>query len=69
MVHNVAPLAERFTIMSSLSIYYSYSISMLQLIEKDDPDTCHHMVHRVTDGIPCVRERTDFCCEYTHNIF
>ena len=35
-----------------------------KLIEKDDPNTCHHMVHKVTDGIPCVRDRTDFCCEY-----
>lgn len=35
-----------------------------KLIEKDDPDTCNHMVHRITDGIPCVRDRTDFCCEY-----
>jgi len=34
-----------------------------KLIEKDDPDTCNHMVHRATDGIPCSRDRTDFCCE------
>ena len=34
-----------------------------KLIEKDDPDTCNHMVHKITDGIPCVRDRTDFCCE------
>ena len=34
-----------------------------KLIEKDDPDTCNHMVHKVTDGIPCLRDRTDFCCE------
>lgn len=34
-----------------------------KLIEKDDPDTCNHMVHKITDGIPCVRERTDFCCK------
>jgi len=32
-----------------------------KLIEKDDPDTCNHMVHKITDGIPCIRERTDFC--------
>lgn len=36
----------------------------LKVIEKDDPDTCHHMVHKSTDGIPCVRDRTDFCCKY-----
>lgn len=34
-----------------------------KLIEKDDPDTCNHMVHKFTDGIPCVRDRTDFCCK------
>jgi IBR domain, a half RING-finger domain len=34
-----------------------------KLIEKDDPDTCNHMVHKITDGIPCVRDRTDFCCK------
>ena len=34
-----------------------------KLIEKDDPNTCNHMVHKITDGIPCVRERTDFCCK------
>lgn len=39
-----------------------------KLIEKDDPDTCHHMVHRTSDGIPCVRDRTDFCCKYISNI-
>jgi len=32
-----------------------------KLIEKDDPDTCNHMVHKITDGIPCIRDRTDFC--------
>jgi hypothetical protein len=32
-----------------------------KIIEKDDPETCHHMVHKVTDSIPCIRERTDFC--------
>ena len=32
-----------------------------KLIEKDDPNTCNHMVHKVTDGIPCLRDRTDFC--------
>jgi hypothetical protein len=37
-----------------------------KLIEKDDPDTCHHMVHRITDGIPCIRDRTDFCCKFSH---
>jgi hypothetical protein len=39
-----------------------------KLIEKDDPETCHHMVHKITDGIPCCRQRTDFCCKfiYTH---
>lgn len=34
-----------------------------KLIEKDDPDTCNHMVHKITDGIPCVRDRADFCCK------
>lgn len=34
-----------------------------KLIEKDDPDTCNHMIHKITDGIPCIRERTDFCCK------
>lgn len=33
----------------------------MKIIEKDDPETCHHMVHKATDPIPCVRERTDFC--------
>jgi hypothetical protein len=32
-----------------------------KLIEKDDPDTCNHMVHKITDGIPCIHDRTDFC--------
>lgn len=32
-------------------------------IEKSDPDTCNHMVHKITDGIPCIRDRTDFCCK------
>jgi hypothetical protein len=32
-----------------------------KLIEKDDPATCHHMIHKMSDGIPCCRERTDFC--------
>jgi hypothetical protein len=36
----------------------------LKVIEKDDPDTCHHMVHKSTDGIPCLRDRTDFCCKF-----
>jgi hypothetical protein len=31
-------------------------------IEKEDPSTCNHMCHKATDPIPCVRERTDFCC-------
>lgn len=35
----------------------------LKIIEKEDPDTCHHMVHKNTDGIPCIRDRTDFCCK------
>jgi hypothetical protein len=37
-----------------------------KLIEKEDADTCHHMVHKITDGIPCIRDRTDFCylCGY-----
>ena len=40
-----------------------------KLIEKDDPDTCNHMVHKITDSIPCIRTRTDFCCTYNnHNI-
>ena len=38
-------------------------IGVRKLIEKDDPDTCNHMVHKATDGIPCCRDRTDFCCE------
>jgi hypothetical protein len=33
-----------------------------RLIEKDDPSTCNHMCHKATDPIPCVRDRTDFCC-------
>ena len=32
----------------------------LKLIEKDG-DTCNHMVHKITDGIPCIRDRSDFC--------
>jgi len=35
----------------------------LKLIEKDGTETCNHMVHKNTDGIPCIRERTDFCCK------
>lgn len=35
-----------------------------KMIEKSDPDTCHHMVHKITDGIPCVRDRADFCCKF-----
>ena len=35
-----------------------------KLIEKDDPDTCNHMIHKITDGIPCIRDRTDFCCKF-----
>lgn len=34
-----------------------------KLIEKDG-DTCNHMNHKITDGIPCIRDRTDFCCEF-----
>jgi len=33
-------------------------------IEKSDADTCNHMIHKITDGIPCIRERTDFCCKF-----
>jgi len=40
-----------------------------KLIEKDDPDTCNHMVHKITDSIPCVRERTDFCCKLQFTSF
>ncbi|GMI10766.1 hypothetical protein TrRE_jg3075 [Triparma retinervis] len=32
-----------------------------KVIEKDDPETCNHMVHKAVDSIPCVQERTDFC--------
>ena len=32
-----------------------------KLIEKNDKESCNHMVHKVTDGIPCVKDRTDFC--------
>ncbi|KAJ1421699.1 hypothetical protein B484DRAFT_120343 [Ochromonadaceae sp. CCMP2298] len=32
-----------------------------KLIEKDDPETCNHMIHRITDGQPCVKDRCDFC--------
>lgn len=46
-----------------------------KIIEKDDPETCNHMVHKSTDAIPCTAERTDFCycCgievtpDYPHN--
>ena len=38
-----------------------------KLIEKEDPDTCNHMVHKITDSIPCLRSRTDFCCTYLTN--
>ncbi len=34
-----------------------------KLIEKEDPTTCHHMIHKITDGIPCIRDRVDFCCK------
>lgn len=34
-----------------------------KLIEKDGPDTCNHMIHKIVDAIPCIRERTDFCCK------
>lgn len=33
----------------------------LKLIEKSDVETCNHMIHKITDGIPCIRDRTDFC--------
>jgi hypothetical protein len=33
-------------------------------IEKEDPETCNHMCHKATDPVPCVRDRTDFCCTY-----
>src|SRR3546814_16019379 len=36
----------------------------MKIIEKDDPSTCNHMVHKSTDAIPCLQERTDFCCTY-----
>jgi len=39
-----------------------------KLIEKDDPDTCNHMIHKITDGIPCIRDRTDFCCKFHINL-
>jgi hypothetical protein len=39
-----------------------------KIIEKDDPTTCHHMVHKITDGIPCSRERTDFCCKWVTSV-
>jgi len=32
-----------------------------KFIEKSDAETCNHMVHKTTDAIPCVRERTDYC--------
>lgn len=32
-----------------------------KIIEKDDPETCNHMVHKSTDPLPCNRDRTDFC--------
>jgi len=32
-----------------------------KVIEKDDPETCNHMVHKAVDSIPCIQERTDFC--------
>ena len=32
-----------------------------KLIEKSDAGTCNHMVHKITDGIPCIRDRSDFC--------
>lgn len=39
-----------------------------KIIEKDDPDTCNHMVHKITDSIPCCRDRTDFCCKTIFSI-
>eukprot|EP00605_Chrysophyceae_sp_TOSAG23-4_P001677 GSChrysophyteH1.ASY1.ANO1.1843.1 assembled CDS len=32
-----------------------------KLIEKSDAETCNHMIHKITDGIPCIKDRTDFC--------
>jgi len=32
-----------------------------KLIEKSDVETCNHMIHKITDGIPCIKDRTDFC--------
>ena len=32
-----------------------------KLIEKSDIETCNHMIHKITDGIPCIKDRTDFC--------
>lgn len=37
-----------------------------KIIEKEDATTCHHMVHKITDGIPCTRDRTDFCCKLNY---
>lgn len=35
--------------------------SCTKLIEKSDSDSCNHMIHKITDGIPCTQDRTDFC--------
>lgn len=43
--------------------------SCKKLIEKDDPDTCNHMVHKITDPIPCIRDRTDFCCKLSFRLY
>ena len=32
-----------------------------KIIEKDDPESCNHMTHKLTDAMPCTRERSDFC--------
>ena len=34
---------------------------MQKINEKSDLETCNHMIHKITDGIPCIRDRTDFC--------
>lgn len=35
-----------------------------KLIEKEDSQTCNHMCHKITDSIPCIKQRTDFCCKF-----
>ena len=56
--------AQRFYFFHSfiLSLGFIRCPTCLKIIEKDDPDTCNHMVHKSTDPIPCDMERTDFCC-------